>query len=218
MDKISTLKPIVRKKAKMLVAACQEKGISLIVTSAFRSFEEQNELYAQGRTKPGNIVTNAKAGESFHNWRVAFDVVGLKNGIPDWNCDWKTIGELGEALDLEWGGRWTGFVDKPHFQYTGGHSLKDFQNGIVDESIFADGPPPPAPEPIVEPVIEPTKPLEETVNSSSPSSEGVPTQPSFITSNYPVVIETKPKKDFGLLKIFKYLFEILVSLKGRIKR
>lgn len=136
--KLDQLKSIVKSKAEALIARCRDQGINLIVTSTYRSNDEQNALYAQGRTTPGPIVTNAKAGQSFHNWRVAFDVVQTVNGVPNWNCDWSRIGSIGESCGLEWGGRWTSFSDKPHFQYTAGYTLTDFQNGKIDESKFAD--------------------------------------------------------------------------------
>jgi len=136
MDKLTLLKPIVESKARKLLEEAKKKGIVLIVTSSLRTFAEQDALYAQGRTKPGNIVTNAKAGQSWHNWACAFDVVALKNGSPDWNCDWSEIGKLGESVGLEWGGRWVRFVDRPHFQYTAGYSLADFQRGKIEESKF----------------------------------------------------------------------------------
>jgi peptidoglycan L-alanyl-D-glutamate endopeptidase CwlK len=106
-----------------------------LVTSTYRSTAEQNALYAQGRTKPGKKVTNAKGGQSFHNHRLAYDVVPLRNGKPVWGTTgedgklWQRVGELGEAAGLEWAGRWTKFREFPHFQYTGGKPLSYFQNG-----------------------------------------------------------------------------------------
>lgn len=136
--KIDLLKPIVKIKAQQLIDRCRDRGITLIITSTYRSNDEQNALYAQGRTKSGPIVTNAKGGESFHNWRVAFDVVELTDGIPNWHCDWGKIGLIGESLGLEWAGRWKTFPDNPHFQYTSGYTLADFQSGRIDEERFAD--------------------------------------------------------------------------------
>jgi peptidoglycan L-alanyl-D-glutamate endopeptidase CwlK len=117
------------------IAACKAQGIDLLVTSTYRSTAEQNALYAQGRTKPGKKVTNAKGGQSFHNHRLAYDVVPLRNGKPVWGTTgedgklWQRVGELGEAAGLEWAGRWTKFREFPHFQYTGGKPLSYFQNG-----------------------------------------------------------------------------------------
>ncbi len=86
---------------------------------AFRTFEDQDELYAQGRTKPGQIVTNARGGDSLHNYGLAGDYVldgSLeKPGIQwSWNVkadldrdgrsDWMEMGAIARACGLEWGG------------------------------------------------------------------------------------------------------------------
>ena len=132
---ISDLHPQVAELCRMLIDACEANGIQIIVTSTYRDHDSQAELYAQGRTKPGKIVTNAKPGQSFHNWRVAFDVVPMRNGKPVWGTKgddlalWKTIGELGKKIGLEWAGDWKTFKEFAHFQYTGGLTLADFQHG-----------------------------------------------------------------------------------------
>jgi peptidoglycan L-alanyl-D-glutamate endopeptidase CwlK len=129
------LLPVVRKKVEEFLEYCRQEGIDVLVTSTYRDAESQNELYAQGRTKPGRIVTNAKAGQSWHNWRCAVDVVPLRNGKPVWGTTgedlklWMKVGELGERAGLEWAGRWKRFREFPHFQYTAGLTLKDLQNG-----------------------------------------------------------------------------------------
>jgi peptidoglycan L-alanyl-D-glutamate endopeptidase CwlK len=132
---LKDLHPLVKEKAEIFISACRKEKIDVIVTSTYRDAEAQNALYAQGRTKPGKRVTNAKEGQSMHNWRVAFDVVPLRNGNPVWGTSgadgklWQRVGEIGESVGLEWGGRWKSFPDFPHFQYTGGLRLKDFQSG-----------------------------------------------------------------------------------------
>jgi peptidoglycan L-alanyl-D-glutamate endopeptidase CwlK len=119
-----TLDPKFRKKVKKMLTNAQKEGIELRVISAERDCEEQNELYAKGRTKLGKIVTNAKCGKSSHNYRIAVDVVEFKNGKPLWiNPNWNRIGELGEAVGLEWGGHWKSFKDRPHFQDLGGRTV-----------------------------------------------------------------------------------------------
>lgn len=129
------LHPTVRAKATAHLMACEAHGIDLLVTCTYRSVAEQDALYAQGRTKPGKKVTNAKGGQSFHNYRLAYDVVPLRNGKPVWGTSgedgklWQRVGELGEGAGLEWAGRWTKFKEFPHFQYTGGKPLSHFQNG-----------------------------------------------------------------------------------------
>jgi peptidoglycan L-alanyl-D-glutamate endopeptidase CwlK len=126
----------VQAKAKALLDAAKDAGVDLLVTSTYRSNEEQAALYAQGRTKPGAIVTNARPGDSYHNWRCAFDVVPLRNGKPVWGTTgpdgdlWRKIGEMGESVGLEWAGRWTGKLrEMAHFQYTGGLTLAQLKAG-----------------------------------------------------------------------------------------
>lgn len=120
--------------ALKLIAECKKEGIDLILTSTYRDFASQAALYAQGRTTPGNKVTNAKPGSSFHQYRVAFDVCPLVNGKPDWTTvsTWNRIGKVGKQLGLEWAGDWDGFKEQAHFQLPG-LSLtklkKEFPNG-----------------------------------------------------------------------------------------
>jgi len=132
---LADLHPLVAAKARGLLAQCQAQGIDLLVTSTYRDAAAQAKLYAQGRTAPGRIVTHAKPGQSFHNWRVAFDIVPLRHGKPVWGTAgedgalWAKVGGLGEAVGLEWAGRWRKFREYPHFQFTAGLTLADFQAG-----------------------------------------------------------------------------------------
>lgn len=130
--KLEDLLPQVRDKVEDFLALCKQEGIDLLVTSTYRDIESQNALYAQGRTTPGKIVTNAKGGDSWHNWRCALDVVPLVNGKPDWDGShpvWKKIGELGKHAGLEWAGEWKTFKELAHFQYTGGLTLAQLKSG-----------------------------------------------------------------------------------------
>lgn len=129
--KLSDLHPKVAVKCQAFIDACASAGIDVIITSTFRDAEAQDALYAQGRTTPGSIVTNAKGGESFHNYQVAFDFVPIVNGKAIWDDD-KLLGICGgiaEGLGLTWAGHWIQFKEKLHCQYTGGLTLKDFQAG-----------------------------------------------------------------------------------------
>jgi peptidoglycan L-alanyl-D-glutamate endopeptidase CwlK len=135
---LTDLHPVVREKAQAFIEKARLQSIDLLVTSTYRDNESQAALYAQGRTKPGLIVTNAKPGQSWHNWRCAFDVVPLRNGKPVWGTTgidgdlWRKVGELGESVGLEWAGRWTGKLrEMAHFQYTGGLTLAQLQSGKV---------------------------------------------------------------------------------------
>jgi peptidoglycan L-alanyl-D-glutamate endopeptidase CwlK len=103
--------------ARALVTKAAQNGITIKVISGLRTYDEQNDLYAQGRTKPGNIVTNARGGYSNHNFGIAFDI-GVFEGssYKDESPKYKAVGALGTDLGLEWGGNWKTIQDEPHFQ------------------------------------------------------------------------------------------------------
>lgn len=126
---IKDLHPSVAAKAVAFIASCKSVGIDVLITSTFRDFESQNALYAQGRTAPGNIVTNAKAGQSFHNYRLAFDFVPLVNGKAQWSDEklFARCGQIAESVGLEWAGRWKSFKELAHCQDTGGQTLAQLQ-------------------------------------------------------------------------------------------
>lgn len=134
-ERIKTLHPQLWGAASELINRAEaELGIQLRVTDATRTFARQTELYAQGRTAPGNIVTNAEAGESYHNYAMAIDVVEIRNGVAIWDNDlWDEIGEIGEDIGWEWGGSWFSFNDKPHFQWTFGYDTDELL------ALFPDG-------------------------------------------------------------------------------
>lgn len=121
---IQDLVPAMQPLANNFLQKAKEAGFNLRITCTYRSNEEQAELYAQGRTKPGAIVTNAKPGQSLHNQRRALDIV---DRIKGYDMDWEKLGKIGESCGLEWGGRWDGFKDKPHFQYTGPETIQNNQ-------------------------------------------------------------------------------------------
>ena len=128
---LNDLQPAVKKKAEDFIAKCKAKNIEILITSTLRTNAIQDALYARGRTAPGKIVTNAKGGQSFHNYGAAFDFVPLINSAPAWNdaALFEKCGIIGEGCGLEWAGRWSSFKEMAHFQYTGGFSLRDFQKG-----------------------------------------------------------------------------------------
>jgi len=129
---IKELLPPVRKRVEAFLNAAKAAGIDLLVTSTYRDHASQAALYAQGRTAPGKIVTNAKPGQSFHNHRCAIDVVPIRNGKPVWDAKdpiWQEVGKLGKAAGLEWAGDWKRFREMAHFQYTGGKTLAQLNAG-----------------------------------------------------------------------------------------
>ncbi len=114
---IATLLPEVQPIARALVQKAALSGIRIKVISGFRTYAEQDALYAQGRITPGSIVTKAKSGYSNHNFGIAFDVgVFEGNNYLDDSPKYKAVGVLGTDLGLEWGGNWKTIVDQPHFQ------------------------------------------------------------------------------------------------------
>lgn len=129
--RVSDLDPEVQTLAEAFLTACIAAGIDILITSTYRDFESQNALYNQGRSTPGTKVTNARGGQSFHNFKVAFDFVPIVNGKAQWNDPllFKRVGEIGESVGLEWAGRWIKFKELAHLQYTGGHDLAYFQDG-----------------------------------------------------------------------------------------
>jgi len=129
--KLEDLHPKVKALAERFISSCAKQNIDVLITSTYRDAESQNALYAQGRTTPGSKVTNAKAGQSFHNWKCAFDFVPIVNGKAQWNDTalFTKCGEIAEALGLEWAGRWVKFKELAHCQYTNGLTLQDFQQG-----------------------------------------------------------------------------------------
>lgn len=131
--KIADLNPETESKCRKFVALCIANGIDIIITSTYRDHASQDALYAQGRTLPGKKVTNARAGESYHNFRCAFDFAPIHNGKIDWKNTalFEHCGEMAESVGLEWAGRWKRFKELAHCQYTGGLTLAQLQKGVA---------------------------------------------------------------------------------------
>ncbi len=126
---IAQLHPAIRLDASVFVNAVErELGIRLRVYESLRTIEQQDALYAIGRTQTGSVVTNAQGGESYHNYGLAFDLVEVQSdGILNWDTDWEPIARLGRQLGFEWGGDWENFPDRPHWQMIFGLSIADLQ-------------------------------------------------------------------------------------------
>jgi peptidoglycan L-alanyl-D-glutamate endopeptidase CwlK len=122
---LNDLHPTLKALAIKFLDECKARGYDILVTCTYRSTEEQNKLYEQGRSNPGKIVTYVKGGKSKHNATIgglpasrAFDIVPMENGKPNWsNLEaFRRIGEIGKSIGLVWGGDWTKFKDMPHFE------------------------------------------------------------------------------------------------------
>jgi len=136
---LTDLHPIVKMKALELITLASAEGIPLLVTNTLRSFDEQDVLWEQGRGAPGRIVTNAKGGETPHNFGLAFDVVPLTpEKKPWWDAPppiWARLYKLAEKVGLDaLGDRWGEFLswDKGHFQEPG---WKLVASAIIQEDI-----------------------------------------------------------------------------------
>jgi peptidoglycan L-alanyl-D-glutamate endopeptidase CwlK len=120
MADIKLLHPDLQPKAQKLIELAKAKGIDIVISQTLRTEDEQQALYAQGRTKPGNIVTRVTYPYSLHCWGVAFDVAVIINKQASWiAAHFDVVGPIGESLGLKWGGRWQNFPDKPHFELPG---------------------------------------------------------------------------------------------------
>lgn len=131
---LADLLPVVAAKASAFVTACRAAGIDVLITSTLRDNAAQDALYAQGRTKPGKVVTNARAGQSWHNYGCAFDFVPIINGKAAWAdlALFERCGVIAESCGLEWAGRWTGRMrEMAHCQFTRGKTLAQLQAGEV---------------------------------------------------------------------------------------
>lgn len=146
LQRIENLHPKVREEARFIYAdICKVLCGKAICRFAYtlRTFAEQDKLYAQGRTAPGARVTNAKGGQSYHNYGLAIDIVLLvdKDGNGtyetavwdtrtdfdnDRRADWMEVVAIFKRYGWEWGGDWK-FKDYPHFQKTFGKTIKQLQ-------------------------------------------------------------------------------------------
>ncbi|PZE21607.1 M15 family metallopeptidase [Paenibacillus xerothermodurans] len=137
---VTALHPVVAQKQAELVAAAKRKGIVILITDGFRSVEEQNALYQQGRSTSGRIVTHAEGGESYHNYGLAIDfALRSNNGKAIWDMkfdgngngqsDWMEVVTLAKQLGFTWGGDWHSFPDYPHLQMDFGYSIRELRRG-----------------------------------------------------------------------------------------
>ena len=136
---IATLDPKAREAFKefykLANATAATYGCSYVLISGHRTWEEQDALYAQGRTKPGDIVTKAKGGQSNHNFGIAgdFGVFMGKAYLDETNPSkaamvHKACSIHAAACGLEWGGAWTSIKDAPHYEVATGLTVAQKRN------------------------------------------------------------------------------------------
>lgn len=136
VDRIKKLHPKVRDEVYNLVVMCNTAltgRAEVRIVQGLRTIEEQDALYAKGRTiKTEKKVTNAKGGQSIHNYGLAIDFCLLIDGKEiswdlkkDWDgdkvADWMEVVKIFRNAGWVWGGTWK-FVDNPHFEKTFNHT------------------------------------------------------------------------------------------------
>ena len=126
---IITLHPEAQKLARACLTAIRKSGIDARIISGTRSYQEQDKLFRQGRFgNPGPVVTNARGGQSNHNFGIAWDI-GIFDGKGKYLGDsplYKKAGQIATSAgiaNLEWGGNWTSFKDQPHYQHATGLTI-----------------------------------------------------------------------------------------------
>lgn len=163
LERINLLHPKIRQEVEDIylneVVPSLTGGAYCRFAYTLRTFKEQDQLYAQGRTrlydqfgKRLGRVTNAKGGQSIHNYGLAFDIVLLvengksatwdtvKDFDKDGKSDWMEIINIFKRHGWEWGGDWKNFKDRPHLEKNFGMSWKDMlalhKSGKVDKNGY----------------------------------------------------------------------------------
>lgn len=116
---IITLIPKAQTEARKFLKLCSDTGKDVRIISGTRTYNEQDGIYAQGRTKPGLVVSRAKGGQSNHNFGIAWDIGIFNNGTYSTNdSEYIALAEiiLPQINTLEWGGNWHSLKDNPHYQ------------------------------------------------------------------------------------------------------
>lgn len=125
---LNGLDPVFRDLLLKWEQKCLYNNLTVELISGRRSFEEQTHLYAQGRTRVGAIVTNARAGYSMHNFGLAIDFTIRVNGIVR-NDLRSQAAQIAKGMGMVYGGDWVLFPDPPHLEYSQGNPLSYFRNG-----------------------------------------------------------------------------------------
>jgi peptidoglycan L-alanyl-D-glutamate endopeptidase CwlK len=117
--------------------AAMPPNVQVVLISGARTFDQSNALYAIGRTVKGDnaspshpmgdVVTNAPAGESFHNYMLAADMAMITDGKDDFvvGPHWMTVVAIMKKHGFEWGGDWKSIKDYPHFEMSFGYGWRD---------------------------------------------------------------------------------------------
>lgn len=150
IKRIATLHPKIVSEISDILIECEKNNVSIRITSAFRTAKEQEDLYTIGRSKPGRIVTKARAFESFHNYGLAVDICLLHKDKSisysltedldyDGISDWLEVVKIFKSKGYEWGGDWQNFKETPHFQKTFGYKHQDLKQKVLSLNVDKNG-------------------------------------------------------------------------------
>lgn len=127
-----------RRRVERFLRALRDEGLTFKVVSGYRTWEQQDELYRQGRDKPGRVVTYVRGGGSAHNYGRAVDIAQVVNGELVWEWDFERVGKIGEQCGLEWPYRKWGF-DEGHFQWLGGRTIRQLKHARLQKLAHEAG-------------------------------------------------------------------------------
>lgn len=138
---IAKLHPQAKNKIRKFINDVYEQHqIFLVIVQDYRTYAQQDAIYAEGRTKPGKIRTKAKGGQSNHNFALAVDVLPVwedgnlhitGKGVDEKNVSiLKKIANIGKANGLAWGGDWKSIYDPMHFELNTGLSMSQLRQAV----------------------------------------------------------------------------------------
>lgn len=115
--------PELKWRVRNLIDALAHEGLDVLLTQGVRTVAQQQALFAQGRFKPGKIVTNCDGLIKVSNhqpkadgYGYAVDVAWRVKGVITWEGPWLRLGQLARAHGLIWGGDWVSWQDRPHLE------------------------------------------------------------------------------------------------------
>lgn len=120
---LNLIAPKLKTMAIAAVAECNQAGFPIQVFEAWRSQNRQEELYSQGRTKPGKVVTKAPKGFSLHNWGLAVDIAYNIAGKWSWEGDFDRV----TSIFISHGFEPPPSFERVHFQVSGGLSIGEIR-------------------------------------------------------------------------------------------
>ena len=157
--RVKLLHPKLRKEVEQLIDKAEAgfpSTIAIRIVQGLRTFEEQDKLYAQGRTLRGNRVTNSRGGQSYHNYGLAIDFALLydKDANGTWEtlswdvakdfdkdglADWMEVVNIFEEAGYTWGGRFSSIPDAPHFEKNFGLNWRELFKRYNAKEFISEG-------------------------------------------------------------------------------